>query len=38
VGHARDMGPLVWRANITAGGRGLEYVGVVMPLREGGEG
>jgi DNA polymerase-3 subunit beta len=37
VGHARDMGPLVWRANITAGGRGLHYVGVVMPLRnEGG--
>ena len=33
VGHARHMGPLVWRSNLTAADQGLEYTGVLMPLR-----
>lgn len=38
VGHAREMGPLVWRATESAMGREVEFTGVVMPLRsEGGE-
>jgi DNA polymerase-3 subunit beta len=37
VGHAREKGPLVWRSNLTAADQGLEYTGVLMPLRnEGG--
>lgn len=38
VGHARNAGPLVWRANLTAADIGMDYVAVLMPLRtEGGE-
>jgi hypothetical protein len=37
VGPARGKGPLVWRSNLTAADQGLEYTGVLMPLRnEGG--
>lgn len=37
VGHAREKGPLVWRSNLTAADQGMEYTGVLMPLRnEGG--
>lgn len=38
VGPARSKGPLVWRSNLTAADQGLEYTGVLMPLRsEGGD-
>jgi DNA polymerase-3 subunit beta len=38
VGHARNAGPLVWRASVPAGEEELRLTGVLMPIRkEGGE-
>jgi DNA polymerase-3 subunit beta len=38
VGHARNAGPLVWRTSGQTAGAEVHFTGVVMPLREGGEG
>jgi DNA polymerase III sliding clamp (beta) subunit (PCNA family) len=37
VGHARDLGPLVWRASVPAGEYEGELTAILMPLRNDGE-
>lgn len=34
VGHARNAGPLVWRASVPAGEEELRLTGVMMPIRK----